>query len=78
VQLGNDGEGTDNRLSMYLIATKAIDQPISVKVYDPKGLEMGRSRSAVKMAAGEARFVDFVFDKRTNIDNDSRVQLSLE
>jgi len=32
----------------------------------------------VKMAAGEARFVDFVFDKRTNIDNDSRVQLSLE
>lgn len=78
VQLGNDGEGTDNRLSIYLIAGKAIDQQVSVKVYDPKGLEMGRSRSVVKMAAGEARFVDFVFDKRTNIDNDSRVQLSLE
>lgn len=78
VQLGNDGEGTDNRLSIYLIAGKAIDLQVTAKVYDPKGLEMGRSRSAVKMAAGEARFVDFVFDKRTNIDNDTRVVLGAE
>lgn len=78
VQLGSEGEGTDNRLSIYLIAAKTIDLQVSAKVYDPKGLEMGRSRSAVKMAAGEARFVDFVFDKRTNIDNDSRVQLGIE
>jgi hypothetical protein len=78
VQLGNDGEGIDNRLSIYLIARHAIDLQVSAKVFDPKGLEMGRSRAAVKMAAGEARFVDFVFDKRTNIDRDTRVLLSAE
>jgi hypothetical protein len=78
VQLGNDGEGTDNRLSVYLIAAKATDTKVAARVFDAKGLEMGRCLSTIKMAAGEARFVDFVFDKRTNIDHDSRVLLGIE
>jgi hypothetical protein len=78
VQLGNDGEGTDNRLSVYLIAAKPMDAKIAARVFDSKGLEMGRCIAPVKMSAGEARFVDFVFDKRTNIDHDSRVLLGIE
>lgn len=78
VQLGNDGEGTDNLLSVYLIASRPVELQAQARVYDPKGLEMGRTRTALRMAQGEARFVDFVFDKRTNIDNDSRVLLNVE
>jgi hypothetical protein len=34
---------------------------------------MGRVKVPVKAGADEAMFVDFIFDPRTNIDNDSKV-----
>lgn len=73
IVLNNDTTGVDNRLSIYVIYQSDFQGPVTVKVYDNQGLEMGRSRVELTGKKDEARFVDFNFDKRTNIDRDSKV-----
>lgn len=68
-------DGTDNMLSIYFIFNKDFSRKLLIKAYDNKGLEMGRSSQLVKGKKEEARFIDFIFDKRTNIDNDSKVTI---
>jgi len=67
--------GTDNLLSVYIIFKKDFVRKVMLKAYDNKGLEMGRSSQLLKGKKDEARFIDFVFDKRTNIDNDSKITI---
>lgn len=69
VELGNEG-GKHNKLSVYMIFDKVVNRNVTVKVVDNQGLEVGRSKVLVKGTAGETKYVDFVFDKRTNIDRD--------
>ncbi|MFC3809603.1 hypothetical protein [Lacihabitans lacunae] len=69
VELGNEG-GRHNKLSVYMIFDKAINRNVTVKVVDNQGLEVGRCKALLKGAAGDTKYVDFVFDKRTNIDRD--------
>ena len=64
---------TDNILSAYLIFEKDIDQKIMVKVFDEKGLEYGRTTQSVAAKANEAKYFDFVFDKRTNINGKGKI-----
>jgi len=45
------------------------------KVFDRKGLEMGRARQKVTAVKGDAKFIEFHFDKRTNIDVDSKITI---
>jgi len=59
---------TDNVISAYLIFEKDFNQQISIKVFDDHGLEYGRTSQLVSAKAGVAKYVDFIFDKRTNID----------
>lgn len=59
---------TDNILSAYLIFAKDFNQQLSIKVFDEQGLEYGRANQLITAKSGEAKYVDFVFDKRTNID----------
>jgi len=73
IQLSSDGGGTDNVLSIYLIFSKDFDGKITAKVFDAAGLEMGRKTVTVNRKNNEAAFIDFVFDKRTNIDHDSKL-----
>lgn len=68
-------DGTDNMLSIYFIFNKDFSRKLLIKAYDNKGLEMGRSGLLVKGKKDEARFIDFIFDKRTNIDNDSKITI---
>ncbi len=68
-------DGTDNMLSIYFIFKKDFSRKLLIKVYDNKGLEMGRSSQVVKGKKDEAGFIDFIFDKRTNIDNDSKITI---
>lgn len=75
IQLSNAQEGKDNLLSIYFIFGNDVDTRITCKAYDKKGQEMGRASSDVKGKKGDASFVDFVFDKRTNIDSDSKVTI---
>ena len=68
-------DGTDNMLSIYFIFKKDFSRRLTLKAYDNKGLEMGRSAQLVKGKKDEARFIDFIFDKRTNIDNDNKITI---
>ncbi|MEP7318515.1 MAG: hypothetical protein ABI921_07230 [Panacibacter sp.] len=68
---GSPGSG-DNVLSLYIIFVKDFKQEISVKINDSKGLEYGRLKQIISGKAGEARFIDFVFGERTNIESKSK------
>jgi CRISPR/Cas system-associated protein Cas5 (RAMP superfamily) len=67
--------GRHNVLNVYLIFDKAINRNLSLKIYNNEGIEIGRTKVLVKGEAGDAKIVDFVFDKRTNIDRDNKIVL---
>jgi hypothetical protein len=73
--VSSDTTGTDNLLNAYLIFDKDFSGKITAKVVDGKSQEMGRTSTMVEGKAGDARFVDFHFDPRTNIDSDSRITI---
>lgn len=64
---------TDNILSAYLIFEKDFNQQLMIKVFDEQGLEYGRANQMISAKAGEAKYVDFIFDKRTNIDSKGKI-----
>ena len=69
----NSKNGRHNLLNVYLIFDKNINRNITLKVYDSEGLEMGRAKALVKGIAGEAKYFDFLFFERTNIDRDNKI-----
>ncbi len=71
-KIASSSEASDNILSLYLIFTTDFKQDISIKIIDSKGLEYGRIKQGVKAKAGEAKFVDFIFDKHTDIESKSK------
>jgi len=73
VTVSSDSVGTDNLLTLYVIFEKSFRGTLTAKVFDDKQLEMGRARVHLKGKAGEARFVEFHFDRRTNIDTNSKI-----
>lgn len=52
-------------VSVYLIFEKAYTGPLELRAYDAQGAEIGRSRMEFNEAEPTARYVDFVFDRRT-------------
>jgi hypothetical protein len=68
-------EGHDNVLNLCLIYNQSFQDILLVKVSDEKGVELGRKRGFISGKAGEAGFVEIVFDKRTRIEGNSRVIL---
>jgi hypothetical protein len=64
---------TDNVVTAYLIFDKDFDQNIRVRVLDNADNEYGRTTQRVTSPAGEAKYIDFVFDKRTNIDSKGKL-----
>ena len=76
--IGGEGEGTHNKLSVYFIATRRTDVNISARVNDVKGQEAGRTSSRLQLDSGQARYLDFLFDKYTNMDSDSRIYLDVQ
>ena len=73
--VSSDKEGTDNLLSVYFIFSENYKGSITAKVFDAQLQEMGRAIQPVEAVKGEAKFIDFHFDKRTNIDSDSKLTL---
>lgn len=65
----SDSLSTDNLLMVYIIFNQDYSDTLKAKVYDDKQLEMGRTTTIVTAKKDEAKFVEFHFDKRTNIDS---------
>ena len=66
---------SDNILTIYLIFDGDFNRKISVKVFDKKGQEYGRTSAIVEGKSGQAYNVDFVFDPRTEIEAKSKFML---
>lgn len=71
----SDSSATDNVLNVYMIFANDFDGDITAKVFDQQDTEMGRSKVKLKAKKDDAQFVDFVFDKHTNLDNHCKVIL---
>ncbi|MFZ4400009.1 MAG: hypothetical protein ACOYO1_08255 [Bacteroidales bacterium] len=74
--INNDStSGKNNLLTLYLIFEKNFKETISIKAFDKNGLEIGRVKKAVFGKAGEAKYIDFCFDKRTYIEVKSKINI---
>jgi len=65
--INNSDSATDNILTSYLIFDNDFNRKITIKVFNAEGQEYGRVSQSIKGTKGEARYFDFIFDKRTNI-----------
>lgn len=66
---------SDNVLTVYLLFEKKINRKVSIRVYDRKGREYGRTSTIVEGKAGDAGYIDFVFNPRSEIEAKSRFTL---
>src|SRR6478752_6251285 len=73
--ISNDAEGTDNLLIVYVIFNQYYKGEMTAKAFYNKGQEMGRVKISVEGKKDEAQYLEFHFDKRTNIDSDSKITL---
>lgn len=72
--IGSD-TSTDNIVSAYLIFDNDFSQRLTVKVFDEDGKEYGRASKEIKAQKGDAKYFDFVFDKRTNIVGRGKISM---
>ncbi len=73
--INNSTEGENNLLSLYIIFNQDFKGDIWVKIFDKKGLEAGRTHLLISAKANEAKYFDFNFDKRTQIETKSQISL---
>ena len=68
IQINSSENATENILTTYIIFNKNFEGQIFVKIFDADHKEYGRTSQVVKTTSGEAKYIDFTFDDRTNID----------
>ena len=73
--VSSDSGATDNLLTAYLIFEKDFNESLTAKAFDSKGAEMGRVTINAAGKKGDAKYFEFHFDKRTNIDYDSKLTI---
>lgn len=71
----SDSNTNKNKLILYIITEKDFNASLTAKVYNKKGLEIGRAKIEVNSKAGSASYYDFVFDKRTHIEVRSKITI---
>lgn len=75
VSVASDSIGDDNLLVVYIIFNQDFKGDLLAKTFDSKNLEMGRAKIFVEGKKEDAKFIEFHFDKRTNIDSDSKISI---
>jgi len=71
--ISSDSLGTDNLLVLYVIFNQAFDGTLTAKAFDEQTLEMGRAKLNVIGKKDEAKFIEFHFDPRTNINSKNKL-----
>ncbi len=61
----------NNVLTLYFIFNQDINQNIMIKLLDDDGKEYGRISQLLSGIKGEAKYVDFLFDRRVDIEEQS-------
>ena len=67
--------GKNNLLTLYIIFDKDFNGNISAKAFDKKNLECGRTQQKIEGKAGDAKYYDFKFDKRTHIEVKGKIAI---
>ena len=67
------GSEHKNKLVVYLIFDQDFSGDLSARVNDSKGIEYGRARIKTSVKKGEAKYFDFIFDQRTDIESKSTI-----
>jgi len=70
-----DSAGTNCTLSAFVSFEKDFNRNITISVFDEKGKEYGRTSKWIENKAGEGKYIDFVFDIRTDIESRSKFVL---
>ena len=58
----------DNKVTVYLIFNQELNDTVIMKAFNRDQQEIGRSKLFVAGAKDEAKYFDFLFDERTDID----------
>jgi hypothetical protein len=72
-KLDSKNGGRHNMLNIYVIFDKKINRNVLMKVFNNQNEEVGRTKTLISGEEGEAKYIDFIFDKRTNIDRDFKI-----
>lgn len=67
VVINSTDSTTDNILTVYVIFNDNFDQEIVIKIFNESGQEYGRLKEKLKGEKGNAKHIDFTFDKHVNI-----------
>lgn len=67
--------GQNNLLTLYIIFDKDFKNDISIKAFDKNGVEIGRTKMQIEGKTGDAKYYDFLFDKRTYIEAKSKITI---
>lgn len=73
VIINSSANATDNILSVYIIYEADFEGTVTAKIFDETDSEYARTRAILKGKKNEARYTDFTFDNRTNIDGKSKI-----
>jgi hypothetical protein len=74
-KLDSKNGGRHNMLNIYMIFDKKMNRNVLLKVFNNQNEEIGRTKTLISGDAGEAKYFDFIFDKRTNIDRDFKIMM---
>jgi hypothetical protein len=77
VNISGTDSATDNVISVYLIFNKKYSGKLTAKAIGKDGLEFGRTSILVTADSGDAKYVDLIFDKRTDIDRKDLLKLEI-
>lgn len=72
VEDDSDG-GKDNMLVIYFIFNEKYNGILTAKAFDKNGHEYGRCSTDVNVNKNEAKFIEFRFEKRSQIESKSKV-----
>lgn len=75
--ISSDSGASDNVLQAYIVFNQSFTGTLTAKAFDNKNNEMGRASVDVNGQKDDAHFEEFHFDRRTNIDNDSRITIDV-
>jgi len=70
-----DTAGNENTLSLYIITESDFSQNLRLKLYDKKGVEMGRLQKTIVQKKGDAKYHEFVFDENVAFENKSKLTI---
>jgi hypothetical protein len=67
--------GRENTVSLYLISNRDFKGTLHARLFDKKGVEMGRIEKDFTQRKGQAAYCDFVFDDKIDIESQGKLSI---